>query len=341
MPAARCASSSTTRMWAGVVHGLWARRRPAHRHRRAAPRSCARGVHRAARQLDEPLHDVQPEPRARRRTPQLVAEPMELLEDHRRVLGRKAEPVVADGERDAAAVARAVHVDRAALRRDARFERVVEQVAQPRLDDDGIDVQRQVLRHGERHRDAARACALADRRDRRLARGAQVRELRRQVLPALLEPRRVEQVVDHPQQPFAVLENARSEPFAVVVARPQHERLGRELDARERALELVRHRGEKILLTPPQLGIVPQRAREHGHAADQHDEEEAAFPEHAVDTGFAVLGDGGIARSEALLDAARIAHVGRTSTSRPSPPRSTAARESRSASLWSDRVVRS
>ena len=65
------------------------------------------GVHVAARELDESLDDVEPEPRARCRAAQLVAEPMEFLEDHLRVLGRKAEPVVADGEHDAARVARA------------------------------------------------------------------------------------------------------------------------------------------------------------------------------------------------------------------------------------------
>ena len=139
------------------------------------------------------------------------------------------------------------------------------------------------------------------------------------------------------KQPLAVLENAPAEPFAVVVARAQHERLGRELNARERALELVRHGREKVLLPPPQLRVMPQRPRQHGHAADQHDEEEAAFPEHAVDARVAVLGDGGVVLAK-RCSTLRAYRTGRTSTSRPSPPRSTAAPESRSASAWSDRV---
>ncbi len=280
------------------------------------PKPALVGVHVAAGELDESLDDIEPEPRPRCCAPQLVAEPMELLEDHLRVLGRKAEPVVADGQRDAARVARAADLDRAALGRDARLQRVVEQVAQPRFDDDGVDGEREIGGDVERDRHAARAGALRDRGDRGGARGVQIRELRRQALAPFLEPRGVEQIVDHAQEALAVLENARSEPFAVVVARAQHERFGRELDARKRALELVRHGGEEVLLPPPQLGVVPQRARQHGHAADQHDEKEAAFPEDPVDARVAVLGDGGIAREALLRRCARTARR-RTSTSRP------------------------
>ena len=89
------------------------------------------------------------------------------------------------------------------------------------------------------------------------------------------------------------------------LARAQHERLRCELDARERALELVRYGREEILLTAPQLRVMPDRAREHRHAAEQHGEEEAAFPHEAVDARRALVASSASASGRTAARAAR------------------------------------
>ena len=139
--------------------------RPTHRYGGTVTQTGAFRVHGSTRELDQALHDVEPEARSRRRAAQLVAEPMKLLEDHGRILGREAQAVVADGEHDAAGIALAFDADRAALGGDARLQRVVEQITQPGFDDDGIDVQREVFRHRARHRDSARLRTVGDRCD--------------------------------------------------------------------------------------------------------------------------------------------------------------------------------
>ena len=157
--------------------------------------------------LDEPLHDVQPQARARHRAALLVADAVELLEDHRGVLGREADPVVADDELDAARGARRGERDLAAAARDAGLERVVEQVAEHGLEHVRIDFELQVLGHVEPDRDLASARSLGDLGDRARRRAAQRDVGRRERPPPFLEPRRVEQVIDHPQQPLAILED--------------------------------------------------------------------------------------------------------------------------------------
>ncbi len=209
MPAARCASSSTTRMRAASF--MQRPTGPANRNGRASARRlrCVASIRRAG-QLDEPSYDVEPEPRAGHRAAQLVAEPVKLLEDHPGVLGREArgrrrEP---RGRRPRSCALASTRSNRPSPAMQA-LTRVVEQIAQDRLE-----------RGGSTEIDRFSGTSMDDRRCRRAARARRPRRLphstvgwsettaRHGAMSAFLEPRRVEQVVDHPQQPLAVLEYA-------------------------------------------------------------------------------------------------------------------------------------
>ena len=199
------------------------------------------------------------------------------------VLGREAEAVVADGELDAARRARARTATECPLARDARLDAHCRaSCAAPSRATPGstltasrssgtssVDVDRRSAARARR----SRATAARRRRAARFAGcGASCcRPSSSRVVSSRLSIMR--------KQALAVFEHAPAEPLRVVLARAQHERLGCELNARERALELVRHGREEVLLPAAQLRVVPDRAREHRHAADQHDEEEAAFPQ--------------------------------------------------------------
>src|SRR5690606_11282833 len=160
--------------------------RPGDRYRCALARAFARGADRRAGQLDEPLDDVEPQARSGRRPSQLVAEAVKLLEDHRGVLGREAEPVVAHAEADAAPAARG----------GGGAERLGGQVAPERGRCGPVDVRTQGLVDVGVYLDAVQRRPFGDLGDRGVDGCPQRYTVAVQRMAAFLEPRRLEQIVD-------------------------------------------------------------------------------------------------------------------------------------------------
>ncbi len=122
------------------------------------------------------------------------------------------------------------------------------------------------------------ACSLGDGRNRGIDGIGERRVGFRKRLAAFLEPRGIEQILDHAQKPIVILQYPLPEAPRLFLLRSEQQCLGCKANARERTFELVRDSREKVLLPSPELRIVADRARQDRQAAEQHRQKEAAFP---------------------------------------------------------------
>ncbi len=265
-------------------HGIRGSRRPGDGERRAATGAGRERGHPAALELDEAAHDVEAEAGAFAGAAQLVARAVELLEQ---LVGQRrleADPVVGDLELDEAMADPAgrggSRAAGAARRRGRGAQRVLDQIAQHRIGGRRIGGDLELGGDALREPHAAFGGAFGelfgDRRDDAVER----QPLLAQVQPPGLEGRGVEDPADHVLEAADVAAHPlhqRVEPRRLGAA--QSDRLGGELETRDRALQLVRHRGDEVLLPAAQLGLSGERPADHRDAAAEHDEKEGTFPE--------------------------------------------------------------
>ena len=187
---------------------------------------------------------------------------------------RGSDAIVVDGNRDGLP-RRSRTRGWCCLAGDARLQSVVEQVAEHGFDHFGIAVQPNALGNRAVDVDAASGRFVRNPCARGGHQCGQRHRFAAHFQPSFLNARRIEQVVDHAEQPVAVFEQALAQAPAVGVCGAQCERLCGKAHTRQGALELVRDRSKKVLLTAAQLRIVADGAGEHGHAAEQHKQKEA------------------------------------------------------------------
>ncbi len=228
--------------------------RQPHDEAAAAVGAVAGGVHRAAVHLDQPLDQRQADAQAALRAFARAVGLREQVEHARQHVGRQADARVLHHDHRVVAIALGQHLDVAALGRV--LGRVVQQVghdlAQPRR----VGVHHQRARRREPRREVV--AAGVDQRAAGLDRGADgvghVDLLAPQFDLALADAADVEQVVDQVHHlPQLALDDLARVVVHRLVARELHD-LHRVADRCERVAQLVRERGEELVLA--QVGIV-------------------------------------------------------------------------------------
>ena len=231
------------------------------------------------RELHQAPHDEEAEPGAVVGGGAARLQAREFLEQARAIAGRKADAGVAHGELYFARQATGADGDVATAGRRQRGKGVLEHVAHHHIEG------QRVTHHLQLRGDAGLEChlrlagALLQLREHAADGAGELQRFGLEIDPPALEARASRIWVTMSSMRARIREHALDEHLRLLRGwRAQRERLERELQARERGLELMAYQREEAVLLLVHQRLGAQRARDHGDAQPERQQEERPLP---------------------------------------------------------------
>ena len=245
-----------------------------------------------ARKLHQAPDDVEAEARAETAAAATGVQAGEFLEEPRGITRPETDAAVTYRELDlATSCPPAGESDAAAADRRNGRERILEEVAQDDIERQRVGHHLQAALDVGADGNAVLRGPLLESRDYSRDGAIEVHRLAPQVDAAAVQPHALEDLRHHALHARQVGEHAVDQGAQVLRRQRSHRHgLERQLQARERRLELMRHQRQEALLLLDHARFRLQGTRDHGDACGQGDDEERALPGVLGDVSL-LLGD--------------------------------------------------